>query len=346
MPAYFESLDIIQDKYIFVSYSHEDKAVFDELTKFLIEAGVRVWTDRAFCPTDRWEEEAKGLLKHENCCGVIWLCSENSIKSEAVHKELSTALAEQKKRTEKEYPIFLVNVCSNGKPNSYMKLLKKSFDLLDIDSIDDKFKEEMLANFVTLISGGTICVMTCNEDYTQVLFDGIKSKNLGVIDKGFIVLEKMENISNNSNVVIAFGAQDENGTKKPLKWSFLRYDGEEAIFVSTEIIGEAYGGEALEQWLNGDFKNSVFSMEEASKLIKPVRLLSGEEVEQRLINDKVKDCEWWLADTHGRRQSVVRVDGTIYDNGYINVKFKKGIRPVIILDINQALEILSAQNKR
>lgn len=346
MPAYFETSDIVKDKYIFVSYSHEDSVFFNEMTEFLIKLGVRLWTDRAFCPADRWEEEVKGLLRHQNCRGVIWLCSENSIKSKAVHMELATALTEQKKHTEENYPIFIVNVCSDCKPNSYMKLLKKSFDLLEADTIDDTFEVAMLQNLVTLISGGTICVKTCNENYQQVMFDTIKSKHLGVIDKSFITLEEMQAVSRNSDVFINFGTQNKNGTNEPLKWRFLRYEGDDAIFLSEEIISEDYGGEYLEQWLNTGFKNGVFTAVEISKIIKPLRLLSNSEVEQLALVDNDQKIEWWLSDARGRLQSIVRDDGTIYVSGYNNKQFKKGVRPVIVLHMEQALEIISEQNKR
>lgn len=340
----FETSEIIKDKFIFVSYSHEDSTCFKESTEFLIESGVRLWTDRTFCPADRWEEEAKGLLKHENCSGVIWLCSENSIRSKAVHKELTVAIEQQKKRTKKNYPIFPISVCADGKPNSYVKLLKKSFDLIDIDLIDDKFDENMLENLVSIIKGGIICTMSCNEGYLQVLFDTIKQKYPDVVDKSFIILEKMKETSKKGNADIKFGKRNVNRTSEPIEWQFLCYEGEEALFLSKEILGEDYGGKHLEQWLNDDFKNQAFTADEAEKIIKPLRLLSRAEAEQDFVRNKAKESEWWLSDTFGRRQSIVRNDGTVYANGYNNDKFKKGIRPVIVMSMEQASEINSNQN--
>lgn len=340
MPAYFETSEIVKDKFIFVSYSHEDLTFFKECTEFLIDSGVRLWTDRAFCPEDKWEEEAKGLLRHENCCGVIWLCSEHSIKSKPVMTiELSTALKEQAKRSKEEYHIYIVSVCSDGKPNTYMQLLKKSFDLVDVNTADNDFDVDGLQTFIDMISGGTICVRSCDSDCNQKLLSTIEKRNKAVIDKGFILLEKLNKSSEKGPMVIDLGIQDKNGSKVPLKWKFLCYEGNEAHFISDEIIGVDYGGEYLEQWLNGYFKKTTFSDIDLQKITKPLRLFSKDEFNRNLINDVAMDYEWWLSDTRGKLQMIVRTDGTVYENGYNNKQYQKGVRPVITLDMEQLKEI-------
>lgn len=81
------------DEYYFVSYSHKDyQAVFKDLFE-LIEYGGKepfaVWYDKDLCAGKDWEIEAENHIYDYKCKGVIFYISENSVDSDAIHKEIN-----------------------------------------------------------------------------------------------------------------------------------------------------------------------------------------------------------------------------------------------------------------
>lgn len=336
--------EIVKNKFIFVSYCHEDKQVFDACTHYLIGEGVRLATDKSFLVGDKWEELAELVLEHHNCNAVIWLCSENSIKSKSVCREITIALKIQEIRSRDEYPIFVVSVCSDGNSNSYIKLLKKSFDLLSLDVVDDKFDVDMLKNLLRVIDGGSICVMSCNSGYPEELIKSIRQKIPGTIDKSNVILKEIEDAcGKNDTVCLNMGTYSNNSKKEPIKWRFLRYEGNHALLLSESIIDVSFGGEQLEQWLNGEFRNSAFTADERQVIKGSLRLISKTEAEELSAEVRSRSSEWWLSDLRGSLQSIVRDDGSIYSNGYNNKRFKKGIRPVITLAMDYFKELVLNQ---
>ena len=76
------------NEYYFVSYSHLDyKEVYCDILR-LQEQGINVWYDRGLPAGRDWEKTAHEAVVRHSCVGVIFYLSKNSLKSEAVAKEI------------------------------------------------------------------------------------------------------------------------------------------------------------------------------------------------------------------------------------------------------------------
>lgn len=345
MPEYYTAENVVSEKFVFISYSHQNKQLVEDSASYLIDEGVRLWYDRSFTVGDEWSTDVENLLKHENCRAVILFCSPDAILSENVAKERGIALSEQTKRGKKNYPLFLVNICESGKPISYMQMLKQAFDRIQYETADRDFPLRNIKDYVNIVGNDPICIMTSDADFGELILGGIKKRVPDVINKNAINIEKMEAASNKDKIIfLKFGKYKDNGASVPVKWRFLYNDNENAVFLSETVLGQYYGGELLEQWINGDFKKQIFTSEEAEFIQSNLRLLSKEESESVPKSVLATGSEWWLSDKHGNLQAIIRDDGSLYRNGYNNKRFQKGIRPVLILTTEQAKDIISNQN--
>jgi len=82
------------EPYIFVSYSHQDKAiVYPELMR-LHEAGYRIWYDEGIVPGEDWTENIETALL--GCSLFIVFLSSNAVKSKFVKREMHLAVDRDK----------------------------------------------------------------------------------------------------------------------------------------------------------------------------------------------------------------------------------------------------------
>ena len=109
-PKLYEATDDeAVDPYLFISYSHEDKSIVYEDLKILFGNGAHFWYDKAMHSGESWKEQAKKrILEDENCLGVIFYVSENSLKSPAFLEEL--IYAEQRLQADKNFSYRSVNI--------------------------------------------------------------------------------------------------------------------------------------------------------------------------------------------------------------------------------------------
>lgn len=82
------------EKYIFVSYCHKDKAKVFPVIERLVRDGHRVWYDEGIDPGSEWPEI---IANHLNGCSVcIAFISENSLNSHNCRREINFALLKKK----------------------------------------------------------------------------------------------------------------------------------------------------------------------------------------------------------------------------------------------------------
>ena len=342
MPEFFPAETVVQDKFVFISYSHEDKPFVAACAGALIDSGVRLWYDRALDTGDLWNAIVESLLRHENCCGALLFCSPSAIISENVAKERAIALEEQTKRGKSDYPLLLINISDTDQSISYMQLLKKSFDLAEKTHKD--FKLETLRDYMQIVGGDPICIMSSDEDCADKLLASIKKKLPLTINKSLVMLEKLEEVAQKGSTVhIPFGQWTKDGVLTPIHWHLLYNDGETGILLCEDVLSVNFG-RGLEQWLNSEFKATAFSQKEADLLCGDIRLLSADECEKTDRKLLCKACEWWLSDTDYNDQMVVDDDGYVYTFGYNNTSYKRGVRPVIAIRLDNIKTIMDAQS--
>ena len=88
------------DDYVFISYSHRDKAKVEEKLHILQRNGYRLWYDTGIRGGDNWRKLLREKIKSSK--NLIVFTSANSVKSEDVKIEIITADAFEKK---------IINVC-------------------------------------------------------------------------------------------------------------------------------------------------------------------------------------------------------------------------------------------
>lgn len=342
MPKYFTEATAITEKFLFISYSHEDKKLVHNSVNWLINEGVRLWYDADLHNGDNWIEIAKRMIEHENCIGTIFFNSLNSYISDPVAEERKLSL-DKKAKWEKEGKTFHTFVVNIGKPST-MRLIKQVFDSLpDNDAvIHQAISSSQLSVILELFDDSRIYSyldIDDSEKYLSSFFDDLQKRAPEVIDKGTIALEEMEKISKNSGISFKMGKYKINGETTSLEWQFVSCTDNIGVFILRELLSEQLGS-GLADWLNGEFKSAAFTEEEKGKISTKIRLLTLQETKG--ISPKLMQCEkpWWLSDTNGAKQMYVRDDGTVNENGSVNTRVHQSVRPVILIDMNLAKELM------
>lgn len=343
MSKYSSEEEIIKDKYLFISYSHEEKSQIRTTVEWLIGEGVKLWYDTNLHNGDNWIEVAKNKLVHENCIGTIFFNSVNSYISDPVAKERKISLDKKDKWAEegKTFHIFVVNI---GKPST-MRLVKQVFDSLpDNDRvIRSALTTEKLDIILKLFSDSHIySFMDPDEpDAFRVTFlNDLINRAPEAVKKADVTLEEMGKLSQNAGISFKLGRYKVGDGQETLEWQYLNHKDNEGIFLLKQVLDERLGV-GIDKWLNEDFKNGAFSKDEIGYLIGKVRLLSVKEtidVNQRLLQT---ERIWWLSDVDGALQKVVREDGSVYHKGSINTKIRRCVRPVITVDMNVAKDLMT-----
>ncbi len=166
---------------------------------------------------------------------------------------------------------------------------------------------------------------------------------------------------------IAFGRyeQDNNNSngKEKLEWIII-YNNKSKVYMVSKYVIDAMqyntangDGSTLKKWLMEDFANETFNDEERGN-ISHVGLLNREDMKQysKIINNIPKWTDyamaqkpnkayyagysWWLAGKyfHGFADTDVSMDVVVESGGFSNnvssVTDKNGVRPAIIIDLN------------
>ena len=125
------------DMYFFISYSHKDyKKVYKDIFA-LQQQGVNIWYDGGMPVGKNWQEVAEEFILPYKCAGVIFYVSENSLMSDAIHKEMEFAKANGKMCITINLPIES-DIVYNGESVQGKELSAQ--EMLDIlrDSEQDK----------------------------------------------------------------------------------------------------------------------------------------------------------------------------------------------------------------
>lgn len=332
MPVFFSAEEVVKAPFLFISYSHKNKPLVEDMARYLLDQGVRLWYDVDLVTGDDWNERVISLITHQNCNGVIFVCSPAAYVSANIHREREAALEAQAQRGTGKYPLFVVNVCDSADEGSYMRILKTTFEGLQADTLDIVFPIKHFRTLMQIIGKDPICQKTADAFWKDQLLSDIDRVVKQVVDKGGVALEQMQKVAGYSGLVITLGNYD-----GPLKWQLLGKEGENGLFLLQSPLPETYGTQ-IETWLNGDFLRSAFSEAEAAELVEPIRLLTKAEFTTYATEIPRADTAWWLRDCVRARQSFVRDDGSLSATGALNQQFKRGIRPVITLNLNNATQ--------
>lgn len=130
------------DEYYFISYSHADyKMVYSDILR-LQEKGLNVWYDRGLPPGKNWEKSAYSAIIKHSCLGVIFYLTENSLKSEAVLKEIEFVNRKGKRYLSVNMPIEGQSMPASKMLNAIS--LKEEISKEHFNIINEFFNEKVL----------------------------------------------------------------------------------------------------------------------------------------------------------------------------------------------------------
>ncbi len=332
MREFYTTAEATENGFLFISYSSDDKDTVKAWADYLIDKGVRVWWDRAFKGGDDWETTAKTLLSHENCCGILFFASKSAIASKNVAKEWRTAAKTKEGRSENGFYAQIIMV-EDAPALDYKYLtnyVKKTEELFSDDDYDD---------FRSLFGKKDhLYYCASRESDMEALHANIKNRASDAVNEEERNMDRWDDLAGKGNeVTVKLGTYGAN--HKPLVWQQIRQENTQVTMMCREILSQTLGGQPLKDWFR-DFLRQNFSQEEQEVLQGKLRLLTldeAAEVPQALL---AADQIWWLADCDGHLQSVVREDGTVYQSGYNNKRYEKGIRPVFKMDISELFPLM------
>lgn len=81
------------DKFIFLSYAHEDGEKLKADIELMSNFGVRLWYDTSLEYGDSWKKQVLDVMTMDNCIGLCCYLGEDSVASGAVCWEIETAIA-------------------------------------------------------------------------------------------------------------------------------------------------------------------------------------------------------------------------------------------------------------
>lgn len=333
MREFYTTDEATQEPFLFISYSHEDQQTVKNWADYLIDQGVRIWWDKAFMGGDDWETIANQLLSHENCRGILFFCSPSAIRSPNVAKEWRAAAAKSRKCRNDScfYPQIVMVTEDPAFDYKYLTNFVKKTEELFTDEDYDDFRD---------LFGKKDHLYYCagKEEDKAELLKTVKIRVSETVDEHEIVREKLADISNlDKEVILKLGTYGEG--KKPVLWKQIHQENNEAVLLCQQILAQELGGQHLNGWLQ-DFVRQAFSDSEQVALQGSIRLLTMQEAAALSCELLAAEGIWWLADCNDHLQSVVREDGTIYESGYNNKLYKKGVRPVCAMDITKLYELV------
>ena len=333
MRDFLTTEEATRDSFLFLSYSHDDQETVKDWVNYLLDRGVRVWWDKAFLGGDDWETIAKALLSHDNCCGILFFCSKSAIGSANVAKEWRTAAKTKANRGDDIF--YSQIVMATDDPTIDYKYLTNF-----VKKTEELFTDEDYDDFRDLFGKKDHLYYCASKDTDRdALLQTIKARVPQTVNEREIIRDKLADISNlDKEVILKLGSYGPG--KKPLLWRQILQNDDEATLLCETVLDEELGGQQLTDWLQ-TFARQAFSSAEQAHLQNKIHLLTlaaASQVPQAVL---AADQLWWLADRNGNLQSVVREDGTLYQSGYNCKLYKKGIRPVITLDITKLYELAS-----
>ena len=182
------------EKFIFLSYAHEQYEMLRADMELMAKYGVRLWFDTQLEYGDSWKKQVYEKMTMENCIGICCYLTENSVASDAVLWEIETALTLKKVRP--SFSIYSVNAggksvfdilkhaensIHSDKRETFYRTLLKAFDnesmyfSRDNDPTSKAHIHPMIKQFESAGARDTKINYSAPEEFSYIPFrDGIK----------------------------------------------------------------------------------------------------------------------------------------------------------------------------
>jgi len=225
---------MINNPYIFISYSRKDKIFVDRLSEELNNNGVNTWVDvQQIAPGKMWQEEIKRGI--EECDIIIVVLSHNYLSSSWTSIELAIALKKSiiPIKISENLPESLPYVLKNLQWIDFHENYAASFELL-LKSIPPSLRRKKPIKSKSSKSKGYVFLSFCeiDSDFIVSLRDFLKSQDFAYWDfeegdrnyhTQFFL--ELESVINDSEAVLSIISED----WKKSRWSIREF------FYSEEI---------------------------------------------------------------------------------------------------------------
>lgn len=352
---------ILSNKFVFVSYSHEDSEILKEDMEALMSRGVRVWYDEHMRLGDRWTDVAERVIQHENCVGVLFYNSPNSFISAAVQREQKMA---KERLLKGGFRIWSVNIDSMSTENI----------IREATLLTSNFTEYMSAMTlqVELFNSEYLCIMRLDSAnaveriYSEIaepynIVDNENNFMKSVKKSGYLTTTKNEITIGRYISSPYYGPEQPNDTEnqrfgslipliqldgkryntRDLTWQLMYVKDGRAIMLCTYIVGQMTFEEG-KKFLAQEFSRLAFTDSDNvhGKIV--ARYMTDYDVSQ--ANEANNSAVLKLDATNGVKHWWINEDGMTeywkktysddceYKKGF-NMFFKKGVRPVIELPV-------------
>lgn len=345
--------------FFLISHSQKDKEVIED-TKYFDSVFANYWLDiDGMRLTDEtWIDTVKKTLENDNCKGVVFYFSENSLSSSAVEEEIRLVI--DKRKTNKDF--FVIAVFINGRDVPH--LIKKVYSALDDSELSDVLPLSRIGTISELLCTHKLIIhrdINHLDHYYETMINNLSEKQL-VLNRELLESKLQNNNKLDSNRRFSFGRfytadiipsmnlPTQNVYKKvngkwyiklfdnsvhkvdPIKWIILDYRDGIVTLLSERVLDRIVGQE-IDSWLNTTFRSLAFNERQRGMLVSPIRTLTYEEYEnynkQKSINPR--EGRFWLNSINKRGQSnmLMCVNGSTINILGLHKKNKCGIRPVI-----------------
>lgn len=218
-----------RDNYIFISYSHADsEKVYKDLQK-LYDEQVNYWYDKELYVGDKWDEVVKVIIEQDHCKGALLYISKNSLKSEAVEKEIKTIFEKQKRNP--NFSVILVSPYNLSVLEIIRDIFVSSQDLNGAE-LEKDFPQERLKTIVEYLTKNILYLVPSeNNAHIEEIKKTYKTKKIPVFadDESLLDIYKsrLNIVDIDGNYKLTFGGFPQGESKDlgcPFKDGLTEYN--------------------------------------------------------------------------------------------------------------------------
>ena len=343
------------NSFVFVSYSHRnDREVYDTLHR-LYDLGVNYWYDAEFKFGDKWDSRAIEQLEKKDCVGAIVFVSNQTIISDACHKEVIKLIELNKELKNKTIIPVLIgyNEPMKAYEDTKKKIENKEFDDIiknnNFYSIDEKIEAfKIITGDNTVISPSYSC-----DDYKWI--DGLVESLslLGVVEKQMFYLQntfftskldtKFDNSKNTYVLNLGSYPFDIDGNEEKIVWNAVWQEKNILTLVSEYVIDYDFK-DNIENIIE-NVKNSFEKMDfiEYIGLIDKYQLEQYKEYIGKFITTDYADSKrgqllklnYIKCNESDKEYELVNVNGTKYEEVNKTSDNNYGVRLILKINIEK-----------
>ena len=225
---YLQNEERLNDRYVFISYSHKDADVVYPVLHRLYELGINFWYDDGLNVGDIWNEKVRDIINNTDCMGALVFLSENTVKSQPVNQEVEIMLGLRKQRGFTIAPIII------GHPTAKHLIFSVSSSDISLFEMINSDEYHIKAIAYDDIS----CRIEDCTPHIERLANSIDVMEHHTVVVGNTDIDKLPYIKDNERKLYRLGSYPiyKSGEKQPIYWELLCRDDDIVYMISQYCI--------------------------------------------------------------------------------------------------------------